>query len=203
MTGLSRDIITWTLSRNIVTCTQFQIHQQSAPPERGDHGGDGPGAGEYEDDFLDTVAVKASNKDVFVKDVSTIKSLEATSQERENAERRIMAEIKKSGELVLHGDVGVVERVEGAKRLRDTCTTARERLDYVKLAVVGMMHLHMNMTIQNVQQRMPHPTSTHDKLSLANIRTASQGNLSFFTNDPDTIKVGSVHCTLYSGRCSI
>ena len=158
---------------------------------------------EYEDDFLDTVAVKASNKDVFVKDVSTIKSLEATSQERENAERRIMAEIKKSGELVLHGDVGVVERVEGAKRLRDTCTTARERLDYVKLAVVGMMHLHMNMTIQNVQQRMPHPTSTHDKLSLANIRTASQGNLSFFTNDPDTIKVGSVHCTLYSGRCSI
>ena len=144
---------------------------------------------ECEDVFLESVAVKAADSEKFSRDVATVKSLEATIEEREEAEARIMREIKKTGELIIHGDVGVIERMEGAKRLRDTCTTARERLDYVKLGVVGVLHLQMNMTIQNVQQKMLLPTSTQDKLSLANFRTASQGHLTFFTNDSDKIKV--------------
>ena len=144
---------------------------------------------ECEDVFLESVAMKATDSEAFHRDIVTIKSVEATTEEREEAEANIMREIKKTGELIVHGDVGVVERIEGAKRLRDTCTTAFERLDYVKLAVVGILHLQMNMTIQNVQQKMLLPTSTHDKLSLANIRTASQGGLTFFTNDADKMKV--------------
>ena len=144
---------------------------------------------ELEDTFLKTVSMKAEDPTSRTEDIEVSKSLEATSEEREAAEDRIWTDIKRTGEMIVHGDVGVVEGVEGAKRIRDQCKTKRERLDYVKMVKTGILHILMNITIQNMQQKLLVSNSTQDVLSLANLRTACQGNLDFLTNVENDIKV--------------
>ena len=145
---------------------------------------------EVEDIFLDTVAMKAEDPEARSKDVEVGRSSEASSEERKVAEERIWSDIKRTGEMIVHGDVGVVEGIEGAKRIRDQCNTKRERLDYVKMVKTGILHTLMNQTIQNMQQKLLVANSTQDLLSLANLRTACSGNLDFLTNVENDIKVG-------------
>ena len=144
---------------------------------------------EVEDIFLDTVTMKVEDPEDRSKDVEVAKSSEATSEERKVAEERIWLDIKRTGELIVHGDIGVVEGIEGSKRIRDQCNTKRERLDYVKMAKTGILHILMNQTIQNMQQKLLVSNSTQDLLSLANLRTACSGNLDFLTNVENDIKV--------------
>ena len=147
---------------------------------------------EVQDRFLDSVSKKALDPEACTKDVITIKSLESTKEERMAAEERIWTEIQRTGELLVHGDIGIVEGIEGAKRIRDQCGTSRERLDYVKVAITGILHIQMNATIQNIQQKLLVANSTHDILSLANLRTACQGNLDFISNVENDIKVREI-----------
>ena len=74
---------------------------------------------EVEDIFLDTVVMKADDPEARKSDVVVAKSSDATSEERKVAEEKIWSDIKQTGEMIVHCDVGVVEGIEGAKRIRD------------------------------------------------------------------------------------
>ena len=140
---------------------------------------------EVQNMFLSTVATRADDPEACQADIDTMKSREASKEERKAAENRVMKEVKKHGELFIHGDLATVEAIKKAFKLRKTAKTLFEKLVFIKIARSGTLHLVMNKTIQDFRARMLLDRSVEDKLSLANIQLVVGVDI---TNDEDKIK---------------
>ena len=135
--------------------------------------------------FLETVASRAEDRDYCRASIQTMRSKTATKLERKDAEQRVMREVKRGGELILHGDLATIESIRKALNLRRTAETLFEKLAFIKIARSGTMHLVMNMTIQDFKRRMQVERSATDKMSLANIRLVVGVSI---TSDEDQIR---------------
>ena len=140
---------------------------------------------EISDNYLEVVGLLSEEE--FKEDVNKMKSTEAEPQYRKEAQERVWTAAKKSGELIVHGDIGIVEVMESAKNLRDQAVTLYEQLQFPKLTRVGLFHIMLNKMIQDVQRRMLVDASVNDVLSLAFLKTNC--NIGFLTNNEDAIKV--------------
>lgn len=142
---------------------------------------------EAQERFLETVGMKSLDTDGFTEDFKATQSLDVDKLDRKAAEKRITSEIEKTGKMLVHGDIGIVEGMEAAKRLRVSNTTLYERLSFPMMVRVGLLHLLFNKTIQDIQEKMLVDSSVEDKLSMANFRSTC--DLTFLSNQENSIKV--------------
>ena len=120
---------------------------------------------------LEHLAEQAPDKELFMQDLSLITSLESDPENRVAAEERIKAVEKKAGVLICHGDQLTKERFETCKRLAQSGVSAVERFEFMPVFRIGMFHLRMNKTIQDIEAGMPVLVNIDDELSLGYFRT--------------------------------
>jgi hypothetical protein len=98
--------------------------------------------------YLKLIGEQSEDKEKYFQDLTTILDVDGSKEEREVSEGRVKDQIRKSGSLILHGDLLTDLRFETCKRSRRGNITAFERYDYMEIFRLGMFHLHMNKTIQ-------------------------------------------------------
>ena len=136
--------------------------------------------------YLTLVGEQALDQKQYFQDLKMIMSLEITHDEREAAEERIKVEVKNAGDLICHGDLLTKERFETVKRLAQSGVSAIERFEFMPIFRIGMFHLRMNKTIQDIECGMPVAVNVEDELSLGFFRTIL--GLNKISNDAENIK---------------
>ena len=105
------------------------------------------------DRYLQLLSNRVEDQETFDNMVKVEKSMEASLEERCQAEAYIKQETRRHGEMVVHGDQLTVARIESAKRISKSSLTMLGRLELVKVVVTGMFHADMNMIIYDYKVR--------------------------------------------------
>ena len=122
--------------------------------------------------YLHFLLQQADDKDKFTEDLKLIVDPESDPDIRCAAEQRIKVEERKAGVLICHGDQLTKERFETCKRLAQSGASAVERFEFMPVFRIGMFHLRMNKTIQDLESGMPLLVNIEDQLSLGYLRTS-------------------------------
>ena len=137
-------------------------------------------------EYLELVGQQSDNKDMFFKDLDVILSVEGDAAMRKEAEKRIRQEVLSAGEMICHGDYLTNIRFETCKRLKQGSVTAIERYDFMKMFRLGLFHLRMTKTIQDLECGMKNEVNLDDVLSLGWFRTIL--GLNNISNKEENIK---------------
>ena len=137
-------------------------------------------------EYLQLVGEQAKNKEAFFYDLEVLQSVDCESSKRKEAKKRVDEEVLCAGEMILHGDLLTNIRFETCKRLKQGSITSIERYDYMKIFRLGLLHLRMSKTIQDIETGMPHEVNVDDELSLGWFRT--ELGLTRISNKEDNIK---------------
>ena len=121
--------------------------------------------------YLHLVGQQAVDKGEFFRDLDLIQSVDCETVVRKAAEERIAKEVIRAGDMICHGDYLTNIRFLTCKRLRQGSQTALERYEYMAHFFLGMLHLRMNKTIQDIQCGMPSEVNVEDECSLGYFKT--------------------------------
>ena len=148
------------------------------------------------DVLLEAVAMSVHDREAFRRDVSLMKNKDAPRDNRKEADLRVWEEVKRYGRIVIKGDLLTLERLESAKQARRRTSTLYEKLAYIMVARVGMMHASLNKVTIDFQSRLQDEHNVDDKLSISSIKTRIAG-LDGITNDRKKIaRDYETHCQL-------
>ena len=117
--------------------------------------------------FLELLGEIVEDKEAFQDTLRTAQDADATEEEREEAEGYIREQVKKHGELVMHGDQLTVDAIENAKRAMKGSLTMLERLELVSCTSSGMFHVDMSMIIYSFLGCMEKEKSLEDVCTMA------------------------------------
>ena len=137
-------------------------------------------------EYLNLVGQQAENREEYFSDLELMMSVDCEASKRKAAEKRIAIEVLRTGEMICHGDYLTNIRFETCKRLKQGSVTAFERYDFMKIFRLGMFHLRMNKTIQDIESGIPNEVNIEDELSLGWFRT--ELGLNQISNKEDKIK---------------
>ena len=121
--------------------------------------------------YLNLLIEQAEDMEQTKEDINLLSNSEVSVTVREEAEKRMKLVEKKAGVLICHGDQLTKERFENCKRLAQSGVTALERFEFMPVFRLGMFHLRMNKSIQDLECGMPTLVNVEDDLSLGYMRT--------------------------------
>ena len=137
-------------------------------------------------EFLHMVGQQSEKGEEFLNDLEVLQSVDCEGSLRREAKNRVDREVLRAGEMIVHGDLLTNVRFETCKRLKQGSITSIERYDYMKIFRLGLFHLRMAKTIQDLQTGMPNEVNIDDDLSLGWFRT--ELGLNGISNKEDAIK---------------
>ena len=141
---------------------------------------------QMQQDFLNLSAELTSDKTSFLNDIELMKKVDIDDRVREAAEMRVHSSVLETGEFIGHGDLLTFEQFYNAKRLRQSCVTALERLEYLRYFRVALFHEKMNKVFQDYGECMRNENNIDDLLTLAWFK--SWHGLGSITNNASKIK---------------
>ena len=137
--------------------------------------------------YLELLLDIVDNREEFQDALNTVRALDITLEEREEAEDFIKNEVKRHGELVIHGDQLTVDAIENARRAMKGSLTMLERLDLVSCTSSGMFHVDMSMIIYSFVACMEKEKSLEDVCTMAFFKLHLK-NKNHISNLQDNIK---------------
>ena len=122
-------------------------------------------------EYLNLIGEQAVEKAKYFEDLKQILKVDCDNESREASEERVKEHEKKAGVLICHGDQLTEERFESCKRLKQGSVSAVERYEFMPIFRIGMFHLRMSKTIQDLACCMKAEVNVEVELTLGYFRT--------------------------------